>query len=326
MTDKYNVAYFSAAGNWGRQSYEHAFVDSGESFMLGPYVFQGFHDFAGGSTPLPKPFQTVYLPNSRSVTLTLQWDEPFASAFPNTGAKNDLDIILFDSTASVVLAAAAAGNYGRDPIEILEVDVNYILEAAGRGNDPGFNFQIAIALWEGEPPGLMKLTISPDPARFIDHPTNSGTSYGHEVASGSAAVGAAFDHSTPYYGVDPPLVESYSAAGGTPKLFDFEGKRLAKPEIREQPKFVGPDGAINTFFPTPDHPYFFGTSAAAPHVAAVAALMLEANPELEPSKIVEILQNTAMDMSDPETPGADVGFDFRTGYGFVNASAAVDAV
>jgi hypothetical protein len=48
VTDKYNVAYFSAAGNWGRQSYEHAFVDSGGSVIIGPYEFMGIHDFAYG--------------------------------------------------------------------------------------------------------------------------------------------------------------------------------------------------------------------------------------------------------------------------------------
>lgn len=59
-----------------------------------------------------------------------------------------------------------------------------------------------------------------------------------------------------------------------------------------------------------------GTSMAAPHVSGVIALMLEVNPELGPSDIKRILLATAQDLG-PK------GVDPDTGYGFVNAIAAV---
>lgn len=235
-----------------------------------------------------------------------------------------MDIFLFDSTGTTLLAVGLDINVGGDPLEFLFIDVTSILLGAGRGGDPGFTFQLAIGLFEGAPPGLMKIVVDPDPGRFLDYPTNSGTSYGHHIASGAAGVAAAFAGSTPAFGVDPPLVEPFSSAGGTPILIDTNGDRLDGPEIRRQPKFTGPDGISNTFFGIDNR--FFGTSAAAPHVAGVAALMLEADPKVGPRRVIGVLERTASDMSDPEIPGPDIRFDFRTGYGFVNASAAVEEV
>ena len=64
---------------------------------------------------------------------------------------------------------------------------------------------------------------------------------------------------------------------------------------------------------------FFGTSGAAPNVAAVAAILLQIKPDLTPLEIYEVLEETAIDMN-------QVGFDFATGHGFVDALAAVEQV
>ncbi len=66
---------------------------------------------------------------------------------------------------------------------------------------------------------------------------------------------------------------------------------------------------------------FFGTSAAAPHVAAVGALLKEATSkyygtDLSPSALKTILETTALDM---ETSG----YDLATGYGYTQADAAL---
>ena len=61
--------------------------------------------------------------------------------------------------------------------------------------------------------------------------------------------------------------------------FDANGKRLSVPETRLKPEVAGVDGVITTFFGPGYYNYpfaFFGTSASAPSVAGVVALMLQA--------------------------------------------------
>lgn len=59
-----------------------------------------------------------------------------------------------------------------------------------------------------------------------------------------------------------------------------------------------------------------GTSMATPHVAGVVALMLQVDPGLTPHQVKRILLATAQDVGKK-------GIDNETGYGFVNAIAAV---
>jgi subtilisin family serine protease len=61
---------------------------------------------------------------------------------------------------------------------------------------------------------------------------------------------------------------------------------------------------------------FSGTSAAAPHVAGVVALMLSVNPKLTRDQVIKILQETSTDKGPS-------GRDNRYGYGIVNAQKAV---
>jgi len=105
-----------------------------------------------------------------------------------------------------------------------------------------------------------------------------------------------------------------------PILFDTAGNRLTIPQMRLKPEIVAPDGANTTFFgrdAEPDgFPNFFGTSAAAPHAAAVAALMIQAVPTTTPERVYEILETTAIDMGPP-------GFDFDSGFGLIQADQAL---
>jgi hypothetical protein len=61
---------------------------------------------------------------------------------------------------------------------------------------------------------------------------------------------------------------------------------------------------------------FSGTSAASPVVAGVYALMISANPTLQPAKLDDILLTTALDLGSS-------GYDQQFGYGRVRADAAV---
>lgn len=313
------VSYFSSAGNASRQSYESAYTDSGISITVGSESRGSAHDFDPG--PDVDFLQSIYVPLLSSFVMTFQWDEPFFSVSGGAGAGSDLDIYVVNADGTAVVAQSITRNIGGDAVEVLQFT---------NGGDLFGNFNIMITKFAGADPGpgLMKYLwydTGFSPTTVNEFGTASSTTFGHANAAGAEAVGAAYYGDTPEFGTDPPLVESFSSAGGTPILFDTAGTRLSTPEIRQKPEIVAPDGTNTTFFPQGNDtdgdgfPNFFGTSAASPHAAAVAALMLETNPDLTPIEVYAALQNTALDMG-------DLGFDYDTGYGFIQADLALAAV
>jgi len=150
--------------------------------------------------------------------------------------------------------------------------------------------------------------------------------YGHSAAAGVAAVAAVSfpDATGSGTGVH---VEPFSAKGGDiPIFFDGRGQPLPGGLVtRFKPELSGPDGVNTTFFgldsplDSDTFPNFFGTSAAAPHAAAVAALLRNAVPSISPSKITSTLRATARDI---EMPGRDE----LSGDGLIDAYAALDAL
>ena len=311
------VSYFSSAGNQARYSYESAFVDSGESLRVNNQPRGTLHDF--DPTSGVDVMQGIYIPYFSTIYIAFQWDEPSYSVSGAPGSANDLDIYIADEAGTVVYAQSITRNNGGDPVEILQFSNSVDLFG---------QFNLMIANYGGPDPGLMKYVIfdgGPNPSSLNEYDTASGTLYGHANAGGAEAVGAAFYGDTPAYGQTPPLRESFSSAGGTPILFDTAGVRLASPEIRQKPEIVAPDGTNTSFFPAGNDtdgdgfPNFYGTSAAAPHAAAVAALMLELSPGLPPAQVYSALETTAIDMD-------TLGFDNNTGYGLIQADLALAAV
>jgi hypothetical protein len=132
---------------------------------------------------------------------------------------------------------------------------------------------------------------------FHASPLDVPTIYGHPAAANAIACAAyLFDASfkKPYQ----PQVEYYTSPGPVTIYFDQYGNRRKYPETRLKPEVAGVDGIATTFF---GQPYenaefaFFGTSAAAPHVAGVAALVLQAagGPKsIDPTTIKAVLEGT----------------------------------
>jgi Subtilase family len=313
------VAYFSAAGNQARQSYQSAFR-AGDFFADGAFqsIF-GAPFFLGGiahnfnSSGGKDHFQSIIIPGSTTVRISLQWDSPFFSVSGSPGTENDLDIYLLDASATQVVAGSAFNNVGGDAVEFLGVRNN--------GAAP-VTMNLMIVKHSGADPGLIKYVYFGS-AVINEFNTQSSTIFGHANAAGAEAVGAARYSNTPAFGVFPPILESFSSSGTTPILFDVAGNRLAAPDPRSQkPEIVAPDGVDTTFFGSDTDgtgfPNFFGTSAAAPHAAGVAALLLQAEPSLTPLQLYQRLENTAIDIGAP-------GFDNDSGFGLIQTDAALEA-
>ncbi len=326
------VAYFSAAGNQARQAYDTSWRadrtlsagtitkggSQGINFLGGTTLN---YDSSGGTDDL----QAFSLKGLQTLTLSVQWDQPYGSIPGSASSAVELDVYVLDSAGTLIVGGSATTNTGSgaDPVELIQF--------TNTSSYPT-SYNLMIVKRSSADPGEIKYVNFGTSTPFTEYNTNSGTLFGHANAAGAAAVAAAAWYNTPAYGVSPPLVESFSSVGYTPILFGASGTRLASPTVRQRPNFTAPDGGNTTFFYSdsssdPDtYPNFFGTSAAAPAAGAVAAPMLSANPSLTPSQIYSVLQNTAIDMNDPGTVGFDTGFDRATGYGLIQADAAVQSV
>jgi hypothetical protein len=360
------VAYFSAAGNDAQLSYENtapSFTTVGSGVNTGEMLLT--FGVSGGTAqtvlPIKLPPQTSGykggLAPGEFIALIVEWDEPYITGAPNSGgATSQIDVCVTgtgsppalptntvvlnldsQSTNSVTCTGAnASGNV--DPEQVLLVG-NPASSSSPTG--PG-TINLIIGLKNGSPtrPGLIKVVVADDGAGSTigAFGTQSPTLQGHPGAAGAAAVGAAFFAWTPRCGTSPATLEFFSSAGGDPILFDSSGKRLASPQYRQKPDFVGPDGVNTSFFGFPiantmwtdnstvsgcqnDATYnnFLGTSAATPHAAAVAALMRQANSSLTPAQIYGALQSTAL----PMPAGGNPTPDYLSGYGFIQADAAL---
>jgi subtilisin family serine protease len=87
-----------------------------------------------------------------------------------------------------------------------------------------------------------------------------------------------------------------------------------------KPDVVAPGVLISTAVPGGAYFPDTGTSFAAPQVAGIAALLLQANPGLTPPEIADALRSTADAVAPLPLPNNDVG------WGRVNALVAVSLV
>ncbi|HEY4209369.1 MAG TPA: S8 family serine peptidase [Puia sp.] len=321
------ITYFSAAGNSSVRSYESEYRPT----TFEPLGHGGgtAHNFAAPNDP-PRYYQPIYIPPGGIFISSFQWDQSSFSA-SGAGCESDFDMYLLDSQGQIVAAGASDNIRSGDPIELF----GYFNST----NNP--TFYLVIVKFAGPDPTRLKYLLYNDALFYITNPAIPGilapALVGHAKADGAIATGAAWYLQTPPYGVDTPQVEGFSSEGGVANYYDIHGQRIA-PLVRPKPEIVAPDGGNTSFFnpfgngdipQDPDTlPNFFGTSAAAPHAAGVAALMIDAQKlhTITPAQIKGILQIHAADMDNPYTTGFDKGYDYATGYGLIRADQAVGDV
>jgi hypothetical protein len=316
------VSYYSAAGNSARASYEGPFVSSSTDITPFDPIPHDFDPGQGVDT-----LQKITLGNGYT-DFSLQWDSPYASVTGSFGTPNEMRVCFWTEPAGLEPVDCTTPNgQGGDPIEVFWI---YVSSASATLN-------VSVEHVSGPAPGYFKwIAFRPD-VLIEEYNTASSTLYGHPNAEGAIAVGAAFYKDTPAFGVDPPELEWFSSAGGTPVYTEVYTMTIESPVVRAKPEIVAPDGGNTTFFGVPDadpdgccekdgFPNFFGTSAAAPHAAAVGALVqssgiITSTLQITPSGLRDVLESSAAD-DDMGAPG----FDFDSGHGFLGALQAVGAV
>jgi len=342
------VAYFSAAGNDGSLAYENtapAFVTlSTTPPNAGEHLLN--FDTSGATSATALPVTIPAVPPGDFLAVVVQWDQPYVTgAAGSPGASSRIDLCIAGGTGSDsitdldgnAVSCTGPNALGVDPFQVLII--GNPANAAGNSQQQNLNIMVGLT-GTSVPPGRILVAVLDNGlgSRINSFATNSPTLHGHAGAAGAAAVGAAFYFNTPRCGTTPARLDSYSSEGGAPVLFDVHGNRLATPIVRQKPDFVGPDGGNDTFLGftlasdgfangllktsitecqnDPKYPNFFGTSAATPHAASIAALMMQANAATTPAQIYAALRTSALPMSGARP-------NFNSGYGFIQADAAL---
>lgn len=348
-----NVAYFSAAGNAGNLAIRSPYrdVNRRQSEAKLPPTGKDLHDWGGGNPYLPITFG----PSGGSVTIALQWNQPFFSLNPvagKSGSKIDLDMYLLASPSPSEFATPLAFSREGQGASYLPLgDPVEILTFTGGPNQTVF---FAIDHYQGSTTRIpqnsrvnleFRAVFFTDGGVSVQGITNATsayggpTMYGHALAKGVVSVAAVPWWEALYptlYGataeIDPEL---FTARGGTFSiLFDSLGKALRTPRTVSAPTLAAVDGCNTTFFGSSDlsvppadgepdgYANFFGTSAAAPNAAAVGALLKSADPLLTPTEMTRRLVVTATDVKGFR---AAPGWDDVTGAGLISADAAAGA-
>jgi len=276
--------YCSAAGNDCGYHYQGMYEADGTS---GPYAL---HDFKPGAET-DNTLNVVVDPDQMIVAF-LQWNDCFGSS------GNDYDVLLYDFTADTQVGTGGQNvqNGNDDPVEIVywtntdtashNIGVlvgNYLGSADAR--------TLEVFCW---------LPFSDDDATCED------SVFGHPAVEEVISVGT-INASEP--GND--AIAWYSSRGASTIA-------CPSPEVRQTPFCVAIDGVTVSGaggFPSP----FYGTSAAAPHAAAVAALLLDAaDLAASPEEIRNAMAAGAADRG-------PAGFDNSYGYGLLDALGAWNA-
>jgi hypothetical protein len=322
VTARRDVAYFTSAGNQGTQAYGSPFRASGADPRLGA-TGASVHDFDPG--PGDDPLQRITIGAGVSVQLSFHWSQPAASA-GGAGAQSDLEIYIADKTGTI-RAQARRNNVGGDPFEVLSFE-NDDIDADGDGRIDT-TFQVGIERVRGPAPERMRYVLfapigGADLNEHVAAPTAALTErasvFGHANAREASAVGAALYTVTPPFFDGAPLVNSYSSVGGIPILYDETGRPIS-PQQRDKPDLTAPDGVNTTFFGSDfeadddSFPNFLGTSAAAPHVAGLAAVLRSSAPALTSNQVRRALAESAVDIEGVFDVVAGSAFPIPSGAG-----------
>ncbi len=226
----------------------------------------------------------------QELAIDLQWAEPW------NGVDTDLDAFLLDQSGNVLTVegapvAATEDNVGgsQRPFEFL----------AWENEGPTREVQLVVNRFSGADPRLKFALL--ENGRGVSETNYPESSLGDVVGPtvfGHAGSAAAITAGAVRYD-DAGKPERFSSRGPVKHYFGPVIGPAPAPATDEQviakPDLAATDGGVNTFFGIPSASLwrFFGTSAAAPHAAAVAALLRQANPGASAAQVRAALGATA---------------------------------
>ncbi len=281
------VVFVSAGGNDADQHYQALYRDTEPSSGD-----NNAHDFGLVTGEANDTAMRILIPPQQTIIFVLQWNDQIGQS------SNDYDLFLFDpSTGEEITRSDDIQNGNDDPIESVGV--------SNRSSSAFADVDIVIDRFSGGARTLEMFFNGPVIPQEFNVPEDSV--FGHPAVSEVIAVGAVPSN-------NPNIIEGFSSQG--PVTISFPSQSRLKPDV-VAPNRVSITGAGG--FPSSNPGSFAGTSAAAPHIAGVVALMLDKNPNLSPAEVANILGDTAIDLGQP-------GFDDIFGFGRVDAFEAVDSV
>jgi hypothetical protein len=308
--EKHNVSYFSSVGN---QAFSGFSVPAHFVKDINGRLLQDFD-------PTEKVDTRMRITVSATSTFTFGWSNPYNGVVG--AATTDLDINFIDPfTGQIVETGNEANLATGSPVEVVGVPAGV------------YDVEIAVAdrMDKTKLPTMIKFTTDTDigindPEFKIKGARTSGI--GHNSGLDTISVGAVpFFDAPPFNNNKEIKSEDFSSSGTLTYLFKQNGDPLTKPMTVKKPDISAIDGVNTSFFgfdvkQDPDAlPNFFGTSAAAPNAAAVAALMYELKPDATPAEIKNALVESAkQNPVNGQPPGS---FDERAGFGLIDAQLAL---
>jgi hypothetical protein len=252
-------AYATSVGNQALRHYQGSYVDSGLDGTAFVGFAGNFHTFAatGGTTDCtalgPRAANLILLAPGQTTSIFLTWNETFGSA------TSDYDLFLREYPSGPVVAQSISDNVNitHDPVEA-------IVYTNPNGSNTFYDVFVQNS-GNAAPPRILEMYFGAAitcGGAAANYNTIAGSVPAQSDAGGGVLSVGAINASDP--GSDS--IASYSSHGPT-------GDGRIKPDITA---IDGVDVSGAGGFPDP----FFGTSAAAPHIAGLAALLLEYRPDL----------------------------------------------
>ena len=229
-------------------------------------------------------------------TVYLQWAELYGSA------AIDLDLYILDSAGNVLASSTDTQAGAGDPAETATATVA-----------PGTALRILVDYVGGGSPPTVFMDLRSSHVDGWEYLVPAGSINGASRQPEVYAAGAAnFTH--------PGTINGFSSRGPIRRYFPAYVERIKPDGTAVDGVSITGAGCFACAAPCPPIPAagcnFGGTSASTPHVAGMAALLLEMQPTLTPTDVADAFNATAVDIDAP-------GQDNNSGWGRLDVFAAI---